>query len=324
MLAKTLLAIVAVAALSAAYFNSGSTITRDDTEELFSKFILENRRSYFSKDEYKLRYNIFKSTLLEIEQMNANPNDEATYGITYMADWTKSEKDQLLGLRNMPLEKPVGVVEDSIVGEEPAERFDWRTSGKVRGVKDQGSCGSCWAFAANAVHEAAWAIFKDTTVPNLAESELVDCANGQYQNLGCSGGWYHWAWDYVKAKGGLNTEAEYPYVPANRACAAKYASRTAKIVSYSTIKATIEDFKLRVMRQPVAIAVDATNWSSYTGGVFSNCGLNVNHAVTIVGYEQDYWIVKNSWGTRWGSDGYINLKIGNTCGTLGYGYYVTV
>jgi len=95
MLSKTVLAIVALSALLVFYFSSIQVKSINDAEDIFSKFILENRRSYFSKDEYKVRFNIFKNTLSEIDKLNANPNDEATYAINFMADWTKEEKNHI-------------------------------------------------------------------------------------------------------------------------------------------------------------------------------------------------------------------------------------
>ena len=72
--------------------------------------------------------------------------------------------------------------------------------------------------------------------------------------------------------------------------------------------------------RPIAVAVDATNWSSYKEGIFSNCEADINHAVVAVGFTSDYWIVRNSWGSGWGMNGYIHLAMGNTCGILNYAY----
>ena len=198
----------------------------------------------------------------------------------------------------------------------PLGSADW--TNKFNSIKDQKSCGSCWAFAANGVHEVTWNMLKGRNF-DLSEQQLVDCSRG-YRNQGCNGGWYFWAWDYVKSFGGLNTQSQYKYTAVDQQCAANSGDKNAPISSYTQISATSAAVQAAIDQRPVAVAVDASNWSSYNSGVFSNCGTSINHAVVAVGYTNDYWIIRNSWGQRWGLNGYMHLKMGNTCGVLGYVY----
>lgn len=140
---------------------------------------------------------------------------------------------------------------------------------------------------------------------------MVDCAGIVYGNLGCNGGNPINALSYVIKKG-LTTETAYPYKGKDQACKIQGGSykTTGKYASNTCAKLTAN-----INTQPTSVAVDATNWSFYKSGIFSNCKANLNHAVLATGYDSDNnWIIKNSWGTAWGEKGYITLKTGNTCG----------
>ncbi len=245
--------------------------------------------------------------------MNANPNDEAVYAVNQFTDRTDEEFNNLLGLKNMPINEPnVQVI--STIDENRLTGPDHR--GKCNGVKDQGSCGSCWAFAANGVHECAHNM-AGRGLPRLSEQDLVDCSRA-YSNQGCNGGWYYWAWNYVKDKG-LANEGDYAYNGRDNSC--RSVNRPNRISGYAKIANNNAAVESAINARPVAIAVDASNWSSYSSGIFSNCAANINHAVVAVGYESgSHWVIRNSWGTRWGESGYMRLKHGNTCGALGYVY----
>jgi C1A family cysteine protease len=200
----------------------------------------------------------------------------------------------------------------------PLGSSDWRPSGKQTSVKDQGSCGSCWSFSANEALESVYAI-EHGQLLDLSEQELVDCS-GSFGNHGCNGGWMYWAFDYVKSKGGLALESEYPYKARDQTCTANLSVRHAPVSGYSKVSASEKALESAIDAHPVAVAVDASNWSFYKGGDFSNCASNLNHAVVASGYDTDHWIVRNSWGGRWGESGYIYLKKGNTCGVENAAY----
>lgn len=190
--------------------------------------------------------------------------------------------------------------------------IDWTTKGGVSSVKNQGQCGSCWAFSATGVLESA-AKIKGQSV-NLSEQQLVDCSSAQ-GNHGCNGGWPSNALNYVKAYG-LASESEYPYAAVTKSCAKQGGSF--KLTSFSSASGCA-GLTNAISAKPISVTVDATNWSKYGSGVFSNCATSINHAVLLVGVVGGNWKIKNSWGTGWGESGYIRLAgTANTCGVCAY------
>jgi len=202
--------------------------------------------------------------------------------------------------------------EKPIVGD-----VDWTAQGKVSAVKNQGSCGSCWAFSAVAAIESSLLISGRTEL--LSEQQLVDCSRA-YGNQGCSGGWMDSAFQYI-IDHGITTQAEYPYVARNQNCAKD--GGAVKLSGYIDVEGC-DNLANAVNSRPVSVAVDASNWSLYRNGVLSNCGTAVNHGVLLVGYTGDFWKIKNSWGTSWGQSGYIRLARGNTCAVCSYPSYPTL
>ncbi|CAL1540040.1 unnamed protein product [Lymnaea stagnalis] len=214
------------------------------------------------------------------------------------------------------------------------DSVDWRTRGAVTGVKDQGLCGSCWAFSTIGSVEGQH--FKATgSLVSLSESNLVDCSTA---NLGCNGGSMEKGFQYIINNGGIDTESSYPYTPQQSSCQFSSINIGAKISSYSKVTIGSEDDlqKAVAMVGPVSVAIDATNQRSfqlYKGGVYDEpaCSTSqLDHAVLVVGYgtsgNQDYWTVKNSWGTSWGESGYIFMSRNkrNQCGIASAAIYPIV
>lgn len=191
---------------------------------------------------------------------------------------------------------------NSVVGD-----ADWVASGKVSPVKNQGNCGSCWAFSAVGVLES-WALFKNQVV-SLSEQQIVDCSKS-YGNEGCNGGFNYKGLAYVKDHG-LSTESQYPYTAKTGTC--RINSGDFKISSVTTVKGCTA-VQTAIQSHPVGVSADATNWSRYASGIFNNCGKNLNHDILLVGYTSSYYTIKNSWGATWGEKGFIRLAPGNTCG----------
>lgn len=163
---------------------------------------------------------------------------------------------------------------------------------------------------------------KATRAIDLSEQQLVDCS-GSYKNNGCNGGLMDNAFKYIKASQ-ITTEKNYPYVAKDEACIkADLVAPFYSLSGYTDVAASVSALQAAIQKQPIAIAVDATNWSYYNGGVFSNCGTKLNHGVLLVGIVKGNWLVKNSWGTSWGNNGYITLKAGNTCGLANAASYPT-
>ena len=180
--------------------------------------------------------------------------------------------------------------------------INWVDQGVVSEVKNQGQCGSCWAFSATGSLESLHAI-KSGTMTLFSEQQLIDCSRN-FGNNGCQGGLQQNAYEYIIYNGGITSESEYPYTAENGNCQQSESVYTIK--NFQSISAgDVKYLASALQQQPIAIAVDASQWQLYGSGVFDNCGTKLDHGVLLVGYNNEYWTVKNSWGTGWGESGYI-------------------
>ena len=160
----------------------------------------------------------------------------------------------------------------------------------VSPVKDQGQCGSCWAFSAVGTLES-FSLMKGQSI-SLSEQQLVDCSK-KYGNYGCNGGFNYQGLAYVKDHGIAYTK-DYPYTAHNGAC--KVDGGAFKISSVSTAKGC-PGIQTAVNSRPIGVSVDANKWSNYKSGIFNNCGTSLDHDVLLVGYTDSYWKIKNSWSS---------------------------
>ena len=206
------------------------------------------------------------------------------------------------------------------------ETWDWRNKGGVSPVKDQGNCGSCWTFSTVGCLESAHLI-KYGVLQTYSEQQLVDCA-GAFDNHGCNGGLPSHAFEYVHYTGGIATEDAYSYKGVDQNCTVK-SSEFALSCDHSVNITALDENELKesVYQQPISVAFQVVDgFSDYSGGVYTSTSCangpsDVNHAVLAVGYGHDeasgldYWLVKNSWGTSWGDDGFFKIERGvNMCG----------
>jgi C1A family cysteine protease len=298
-----------------------------DTHAVFESWHKYFERNYPTEVEEAHRYAIWLENLNRIGDYNSR-NLTFTLRLNQFGDLTGDEfRLKVHGTTGSCL-SPNGKRREPIKQQKSEPNLnipasvDWTTQGVVTPVKNQGDCGSCWAFSTTGSMECDYAI-KTGQLISLSEQQLVDCSSS-YGNDGCNGGWYYYAWEYAVADGGLCTEAAYPYVGVQQAC--KAASCGPKYDPPKTYSKVTADDAQALMNSAavgcVSVAIEANQFAFqyYSGGVLTGtCGTTIDHAVLVVGYGtesgQSYWKVKNSWGTDWGEEGYV--LICNNCGANG-------
>ncbi|KAF3656618.1 Senescence-specific cysteine protease SAG39 [Capsicum annuum] len=286
------------------------------------QWIAHHEKVYNNLNEKEMRSKIFKENVERIETFNAGEDKGYKLGVNKFADLTNEEFRVLhLGYKRsshpkvMSSSKPNTHFRYANVTDIPPT-MDWRKKGAVTPIKDQKDCGCCWAFSAVAAMESLHQL-KTGKLNPLSEQELVDC-DVEGEDVGCSGGLLDTAFKFIMKNKGLTTEANYPYEGADGVCnKKKSAVSAAKITGYEDVPANNEKALLQaVANQPVSVAIDGSSFDFqfYSSGVFSgSCSTWLNHAVTAVGYGATsdgtkYWIIKNSWGSKWGENGYIHMK----------------
>jgi C1A family cysteine protease len=300
--------------------------SESEYQAAFTDFVTTYSKTY-AASEFFSRYNIFKRNMDEIARMNSEYSFST--GMNQFGDLTPDEfAEQYLGYNHVesPYRRSQNYGDHSNVV--LADALDWESRGAVTPVKNQGSCGSCWAFSTTGATEGAWFI-KNNELISLSEQQLVDCA-GSFGNEGCNGGLMDYGFEYV-IRNGITTEDKYSYTGRDGTC--KAFSPQASLSSYTDVKEGDEDDLLKAVNVgPVSVAIEADKWAFqfYRSGVFTkNCGTNLDHGVLLVGYGTDgleqYWRVKNSWGSSWGEAGYIRMGRGiNQCGIALAASYPTV
>ncbi|ABY65748.1 peptidase [Orgyia leucostigma nucleopolyhedrovirus] len=290
--------------------------------DYFESFVANYQKNYNDDLEKSKRYTIFKDNLEEINVKN-RLNDTAVYRINKFSDLSKTEIISKYTGLNAPSETTnfcKTIVLDQPPGKGPLN-FDWRQQNKVTSIKNQGSCGACWAFATLASIESQYAIRNDRHI-NLSEQQLIDC---DYVDMGCYGGLLHTAFEQMIQMGGVKQEHEYPYAGVNKQCELNDITDDSFVVRikgcYRYVVVREEKLKdlLRAVG-PIPIAIDASGIVNYYKGVINYCeNYGLNHAVLLVGYGVDngvpYWTFKNTWGVDWGENGYFRLRQNiNACG----------
>jgi C1A family cysteine protease len=287
----------------------------------FNSFIHQYDRSY-TRNEFEYRFNIFRENYELIKKHNRG-NHSYTMRVNQFADMTYDEfVAQYTGLsvNEFPSINKLTIDLSSVLN--VPDSVDWRQHGVVSEVKNQGQCGSCWAFSVTGAVEGAYAI-KTGKLISLSEQQLVDCSRPEGPQ-GCKGGWMDDAMKYILDNRGICSEDSYPYHGVEQTCQSQYCQNSAYISRIVDVARNNEQaLKAAVSLSPVSVSIEA-NFQFYHGGVFDGpCGTAINHAVLIVGYGEEngkkYWLVKNSWGTGFGDQGYIKLarEIGTPEGQCG-------
>ncbi|GLU04224.1 hypothetical protein SLE2022_213830 [Rubroshorea leprosula] len=289
--------------------------TDDEVMAMYEAWLVKHGKVYNALGEKEKRFQIFKDNLRFIDEHNAE-NHAYRVGLNRFADLTNEEyRATYLGAKKSP--RKVSKSSDRYeprVGDSLPDSVDWRKKGAVVEVKDQGSCGSCWAFSTIAAVEGINKIVTGDLI-SLSEQELVDCDTTY--NEGCNGGLMDYGFEFIINNGGIDTEEDYPYVAADGRC--DQYRKNAKVVTiddYEDVPQNNEQaLQKAVANQPVSVAIEGGGraFQFYESGIFTGrCGTALDHGVTAVGYGTEngkhYWIVKNSWGSSWGESGYIRME----------------
>jgi cathepsin L len=289
---------------------------------------MRETNNMFTGEEYKTRLGIWLSNKRLVQEHNKAKN--FLLSMNHLAHYTPAEYKAILGFKQNAQNSEASAPSNY----KAPESLDWREKNVVNAIKDQGQCGSCWAFSIVQSVEGCYAAQKGTLY-SLSEQQIVDCVTACE---GCDGGLMTAAFDWVikHQDGGFMGEDDYPYHPYETTCAFDKSKVKVTIIGYKEIEEGSEkDLAAKCASQgPISIGIDASNWSfqMYSGGIYdepSCSSYNLDHGVGCVGYGSEsgtkYWIVRNSWGEDWGEKGYIRMvkDKNNQCGEASLASYPT-
>ncbi|XP_034481884.1 cathepsin L-like [Drosophila innubila] len=292
-----------------------------------------HNKIYEDESEEELRWRTFNANKEIIDRHNeqyAAGKETFEMGVNQFTDLSPNEFESLMLSSQNMTEDEEDLIYDPPKSLKIPKSVDWRKLNAVTPVKDQGKCGSCWAFAAVATLEGRH-FLKTKELINLSEQNLVDCSK---RNKGCNGGLITWALKYIKKNRGIDTAKSYPYEAEQHHCRFSKLNVGATVLGIKKVRKRREsELAAAVATEgPIGVAVDASPFHHYRRGVLrKRCHKRANHAVTVVGYGTDhkgldYWLVKNSWGTPFGENGYIRMARNhhNLCHIASHAVYPVV
>jgi hypothetical protein len=311
MMKITLAAITAVVAQAAVAEPAQVTA---EVLDAFAGFQKKFGKQYASDNEWSKRAGVFAQNLEMVNRQNAEHilvGGEAVFGITKFMDLTPEEfkATYLSGYiaRNESNVERVDVKADGPLG----TTVDWRTKGALTAVKDQGQCGSCWAFSATEAIES-YNFLAGKPLVSLSPQQINSCDK---VDQGCNGGNTETAYQYVQQAGGIELNSDYPYTSGggNTGSCQFDASKVAvKVAGYTSVSTGEPNLKTALNNGPVSVCLAANAFQTYTSGILKICPGQIDHCVQAIGYDDtdNYWIVRNSWSSDWGEDGFIRLEMG--------------
>lgn len=269
-------------------------------------------------------YDVLKKWMINDEYIDHVNNNHLSYTLGHNQFSGMDEFDFIHYVIKNPMiqSRSLRTVDENVtVSSTLPSSVDWRQHKAVTPVKDQGQCGSCWSFSTTGALEGVYSI-KSGKLVSFSEQQLVDCDNWKNggKDHGCNGGLMDNAFSWISKNGGLCSEEDYPYMSQEGdtfSCQECSIVPNSQIQSWVDVQPTDKDLMTAIAQQPVSIAIEADqrDFQLYKSGVFTGkCGTTLDHGVLVVGYGSqenlDYYLVKNSWGTTWGDEGYIRLGRG--------------
>jgi len=304
--------IAAVVALAASAM--GAKVNMVEVQPEFEASLLKFNWA-ITAQEMDARKAIYEDNVKYIDAHNAlYAAGKSTFymGVNEFSHLTHDEfKAQMVGPKITPRNQTNVKILANVAGKGPAAAVDWRTKGAVTPVKNQGQCGSCWSFSTTGSTEGRVQIATGK-LTSLSEQQLMDCSTKEGDHS-CQGGLMDYGFQYIIDNHGIDSEEDYPYKMRNEQCdKSKEKNVVATIGGFTDVQKNSDaQMQAALSEGPVSVAIEADQraFQSYKGGVFSAmCGTKLDHGVLAVGYDTDYWIVKNSWGATWGQEGYIELS----------------